>query len=157
MDGVSPGAGLDVAFGPGHAGERSEPSDCPFYRGDAYLIDGRELDETDQDEGRRVCMISRHFARNNGLAVGDPLPLSLILASCFGTTSSDASYLYWPDYGLLNAEGKAYEPFFEAEYTVVGIYDRWPDTSYSAVTTTATIKQTSQSKTRFLYRLDSEC
>ena len=101
----------------------------PFYRGDAYLIDGRELDETDQDEGRRVCMISRHFARNNGLAVGDPLPLSLILASCFGTTSSDASYLYWPDYGLLNAEGKAYEPFFEAEYTVVGIYDWSPGSS----------------------------
>ena len=101
----------------------------PFYRGDAYLIDGRELDETDQDEGRRVCMISRHFARNNGLAVGDPLPLSLILASCSGTTSSDASYLYWPDYGLLNAEGKAYEPFFEAEYTVVGIYDWSPGSS----------------------------
>ncbi len=101
----------------------------PFYRGDAYLTEGRALEEADQEEGRRVCMISRHFAVNNGLAVEAPLSLSLILASYSGTTSSDASFLYWPGYGLLNAEGKAYEPFFEAEYTVVGIYDWSPGSS----------------------------
>ncbi len=94
-----------------------------FYQGDAYLIEGRKLDEADQEEGRKVCMISRYFAANNELSVGDQLPLSLMLASYSGTTSSDASLLFWSDYGLLNAEGKAYEPFFEADYTVVGIYD----------------------------------
>lgn len=101
----------------------------PFYRGDAWITEGRDFEETDYAEGRKVCIISRFFAGNNGLAVGDSLPLSLILASYSGTTSSDASYLYTPDYSLLNADGKVYEPFEEDDYTIIGIYDWSPGSS----------------------------
>ncbi len=101
----------------------------PFYRGDAYLIEGNTFTDIDYEEGRKVCLVSRFFARNNDLSVGDSLPLSLVLASYSGSTSSDASYLYWPDYRLVNAEGKAYEPFEEDDYEVIGIYDWSPGSS----------------------------
>ena len=101
----------------------------PFYKGDAYLTEGRVFEEADYEAGRKICLISRFFARNNGLAVGDRLPLSLVLASYSGTTSSDASYLYEGSCGRLNAKGKAYEPFEEDDYEGVGIYDWSPGSS----------------------------
>lgn len=101
----------------------------PFYRGDAWLIEGKAFEEADYEEERKVCLISRYFAQNNGLKVGDDLKLSLVLASYRGTTSSDVSHLYGADYSFLNAEGKAYEPFEEDDYEVIGIYDWSPGSS----------------------------
>ena len=49
-----------------------------FYNGDAYVIEGRAFEQADYEEGRKVCMISRYFARNNGLKAGGRLPLSMV-------------------------------------------------------------------------------
>ncbi len=100
-----------------------------FYNGDAYVIEGREFEQADYEEGRKVCMVSRYFARNNDLKIGGRLPLSMVLASYQSSSAVDVDYMFSPDYGLLNAEGKAYEPFEEEAYTIIGIYDCSPGSS----------------------------
>ena len=100
-----------------------------FYNGDAYVIEGRAFEQADYEEGRKVCMISRYFARNNGLKAGGRLPLSMVLASYQGSSASDVFCMFSPDYGCLNADGRAYEPFEEGDYTIIGIYDRSPGAS----------------------------
>lgn len=100
----------------------------PFYTGDAYLADGTLFQEEDYEEGRKVCLISQRFARNNGLSLQDKLPLSLVFANYDGTTAGDMPELGYFKCGLLNAQGKAYKPFMEDEYTIIGIYNQTPGT-----------------------------
>lgn len=100
----------------------------PFYTGDAYLADGTLFSEEDYEEGRKVCLVSQRFARNNGLSVQDKLPLSLVFANYDGTAAGDMPELGYFRCGLLNAQGKAYEPFMEGEYTIIGIYNQTPGT-----------------------------
>ncbi len=85
-----------------------------------YLQSGREITAEEFQSGARVCMVSYDFALNNILSVGDKLDISMLYAE----------YGYEPDlrrYRMnvpepLNAEGEFYEPFWNGEYEVVGIY-----------------------------------
>lgn len=99
----------------------------PFYNGDAYINEGRAFEETDYSEGKKVCLVSRYFAKNNKLSLGDEIPLSLV-AACYGTPG----WSYNGRWGLLDAKGDFYQPFEEAQYEIVGIYELMPgSTRYS--------------------------
>ncbi|XCP86741.1 FtsX-like permease family protein [Roseburia hominis] len=94
-----------------------------FYKGDTGITEGRDISEKEYEEGKRVCLITTEFAANNKLKVGDQLPLSLYCSDY--QLSAGQSYpvrSYTQGRKIINADGELYQPFFEEEYEVVGIY-----------------------------------
>ncbi len=88
----------------------------PFYDGDVWIIDGRDISREEYENGEKVCLVERNFAANNNLTVGDSLQLPLYISN------------YWiPPWfvayqELLNAKGEIYPVFEDSAYTIVGIY-----------------------------------
>lgn len=91
-----------------------------FYDGSVSIIEGREFADGDYSEGKRVCLISRKFARRNDLKVGDILHLPLRYGD-YRMPSSDG---WWNV--KLTARGKTFPVFEEADWEVCGIYDMLP-------------------------------
>lgn len=92
----------------------------PFYKGNAYIEVGRAFEEEDYENGNQVCLLSYAFARRNNIKVGDTINLGLRYANY----ASSASYSW--GYLSLTAEGEVFQPFYESDYTVVGIYATLP-------------------------------
>ncbi len=98
-------------------------------------VRGRIITREEYDTGARVCMVSSTVAQKNFLSPGDKITLPM-LCSLYGyeTHLNDSSSVWdrdnpcrnWfilpDDCSLLNAEGRLYEPFFEAEYEIVGVF-----------------------------------
>ena len=91
-----------------------------FYNGSTYIEVGRAFEEADYEEGKQVCLLSYPFARRNNIKEGDTIRLGLRYANY----ASSASYSY--GYMSLTAEGELFRPFYESDYTVVGIYASLP-------------------------------
>ncbi|MCL2323104.1 MAG: hypothetical protein FWC47_13505 [Oscillospiraceae bacterium] len=93
-----------------------------FYNSNANIIDGRDISKQEYSDGSKVCLIQKQFAKNNGLKVGDFLPLPLYYANY----KNSASQYFFANGGgispLLNAQGKSYPVFENDKYTIVGIY-----------------------------------
>ena len=77
-----------------------------FYDGSVSIIEGREFTREDYSEGRRVCLISRKFAKRNDLKTGDVLHLPLR----YGDYREPGTEAVWNV--KLTAEGKNF-PVFE--------------------------------------------
>ena len=88
----------------------------PFYEGDAWIFDGRDISREEYESGDKVCLVEKDFAENNHLSVGSRLQLPLYMAD----------YLWPPEHiivnNLLNAKGDIYPVFEDSTYTIVGIY-----------------------------------
>ncbi len=97
----------------------------PFYDGDAWVCDGRDISQEEFENGEKVCLISKYFAQNNKLNVGDSLRLPLLCADYLFPSSraypKDA-YTGGPYGSLLNAKGEIYPVFENTEYKIVGLY-----------------------------------
>lgn len=91
-----------------------------FYDGSVSIIEGREFTEEDYSQGRRVCLISRKFAKRNDLKAGDVLHLPLR----YGDYREPSSQANWSS--RLTAEGKNFPVFEEADWEICGIYDMLP-------------------------------
>lgn len=91
-----------------------------FYDRSVSIIEGREFTQEDYGEGRRVCLISRKFAKRNDLQVGDELHLPLR----YGEYHSPSTEAVWSV--KLTAEGKNFPVFEEADWEICGIYDMLP-------------------------------
>lgn len=97
----------------------------PFYNGQAYICEGRDISEDEYAEGSKVCLAPRDFMENNGFSLGDRIKVQLLCTD----TERNAGRRFWLDGslsfydGLVDAEGKPLEVFESSEYTVVGIYD----------------------------------
>ncbi len=91
-----------------------------FHAKLARMKDGREITEEEYASGAAVCLVSSSFAQTNLLRVGDKIELPLLCA-LYGYSSYQVLSSY-ADYSLLNAEGEYYEPFWTAEYEIVGTY-----------------------------------
>ncbi len=81
---------------------------------DFYLEEGRWLDRQDQEEGRRVCVVEKEFARIRGLHVGDTLTLTLRDAELFRW-----GYVTSPEEETWETREKVTEDF-----EIVGTYGR---------------------------------
>ncbi len=92
----------------------------PFYNNDVGISSGRILNKSDFDEGTLNCLISFRFARRNKIEVGDTLRLSLRYADYANTPIVE-----WGQ-AALTANGEEFKPFFEEDYTVIGIYSPMP-------------------------------
>lgn len=94
----------------------------PFHNGDAVLVEGRNIEESEYKSGAKVCLIPQKFAKQNSLSVGDSLPLQLYFA--------DYKYplceVAWEDGGLnavaLDKDGNMLDAFQKSEYKIIGIY-----------------------------------
>ena len=88
-----------------------------FAAGTTMVTQGRSISQKEYSSGAPVCLISESLARENGLNVGDPLPLSLyefdrdLRYSYIHEYNPRPSY-YLPDQGFQQ----------ETEYTIIGLY-----------------------------------
>lgn len=94
-----------------------------FHSRDTYVDDGRAISDEEFMSGSRVCMVSNKVALS-GIRVGDRITLPLHMAFYGYRPSQFFSFEFalGYDFSPLNAQGDVYEPFFEDEYEVVGIY-----------------------------------
>lgn len=52
----------------------------PFHDGDAVLVEGREIDQSEYGSGAKVCLVPQGFANLNGFQVGDSFPVQFYFA-----------------------------------------------------------------------------
>lgn len=97
----------------------------PFYQGDAYICEGNDISQEEYETGEKVCLVSRTFAQNNALSIGD-----MVHTALYYTNAKDAaSRNYGIDgtqgfsFNFLNADGEVPAVFEESTYKIVGIYD----------------------------------
>ena len=88
-----------------------------FAAGTTMVTQGRSISQKEYSSGAPVCLISESLARENGLNVGDPLPLSLYefdrdLWYNFVCEYNPRPTCYLPDQGFRQ----------ETEYTIIGLY-----------------------------------
>lgn len=102
-----------------------------FHEKQVYISYGREITEEEFHTGAAVCMVSREFAVSNRLSVGDTVTLPLVYALYGYLPDRERTYTeispgyptFYRGYSPLNAEGKLYEPFWETDYEIVGLYE----------------------------------
>ena len=88
-----------------------------FAAGTTMVTQGRSFSQKEYSSGAAVCLVSESLARENGLNVGDPLPLSLYefdrdLWYNFVGNYNPRPTCYLPDQGFQQ----------ETEYTIIGLY-----------------------------------
>lgn len=93
-----------------------------FYNGNAYISQGREFTQEEYVRGDRVCLVSEQFARREGLAIGDKLPLALRYANYRQTAGRSFATNMAAAFTLINAKGEIYPVFEEGNYKIVGMY-----------------------------------
>lgn len=97
----------------------------PFYNGQAFICEGRDISEEEYESGSKVCLAPRIFMENNGLSLGDPVKVQLL----YTDRRVNAGRRFWLDGGitlyggLVDPAGNPPAVFETSEYMVVGIYD----------------------------------
>ncbi|WP_379127323.1 hypothetical protein [Paenibacillus sp. sgz500958] len=82
----------------------------PFYNGDAFIMNGRDISEAEYGDGAAVCLVSREFAQRNGLVVGSTMPLHLYFANYQESPGQNLSNTMRNfRFGRLNASGESYK------------------------------------------------
>ena len=91
-----------------------------FAAGNAMVTQGRSFSQSEYDSGAAVCLISESLARENGLNVGDSLPLSLYeddpglppIYARFQESCNPRASVFVTQEGFRQ----------ETEYTIIGLY-----------------------------------
>ena len=97
----------------------------PFYNGQCFLTEGRDISGEEFAAGSKVCLAPKTFMENNGLSLGDTVKVQLLLTD----RQENAGQKFWLDgsvgfySGLVSPDGSSLEVFETSGYTVVGIYD----------------------------------
>lgn len=91
-----------------------------FQSRKASITEGREITREEFQNGARICVVSEELLSKNRLTIGDTITLPLR----YSMYKADTDYISQNqfDFSPLNADGEAYDVFWEAEYTVVGAY-----------------------------------
>ena len=87
-----------------------------YHNGTILLTEGREITAEEFEQGAAVCMVPQELAQINQLSVGSTMNLPFLCA-IYGNISGKPT-----DFSLLKADGEFFQPFFEQEYEIVGIY-----------------------------------
>lgn len=98
----------------------------PFYNGQAYICEGRDISEKEYADGSKVCLAPKDFMEFNGLSLEDQIEVRLLCTdissnagSKYRLESSPRHYLK----GMIDEKGEPFEVFETSDYTVVGIYN----------------------------------
>lgn len=102
-----------------------------FQEHNAYLSVGREITQEEYDNGALVCLVPEDTLLKNGWRIGDKLSLPLLCSlygpdakmrtDYLGSHRPSYSSVFYP-FSPLKADGSEYEPFWTAEYEIVGTY-----------------------------------
>ena len=95
-----------------------------FSSGEAYVLDGREIEPAEYESGSKVCLISASYAEANGLTVGDTLTLDYYDTGYFLHTG-EQEMVTRTVYEMTTTHNPLQESNrigYEAEYEIVGIY-----------------------------------
>lgn len=96
----------------------------PFYNGDAYISEGRDIQEEEYENGEHVCLVSKKFAENNQLSIGNSVHLQLYYTN--SRNSASQNFLQNGNVGInfniIDIKGDAFSVFEDNLYTIVGIY-----------------------------------
>lgn len=100
----------------------------PFYNGDAYISEGRDIEAEEYEKGEHVCLVSKTFAENNQLSIGGSVHLQLYYTNCENSASDNFHLNGTGGFGfvLINAKGEIFPVFEDSLYTITGIYDIAP-------------------------------
>ena len=90
----------------------------PFYEGDAWIINGRDISQEEYENGEKVCLLEKDFAANNHLSVGGSLQLPLYIADY----QTPPWYVVVCNWDCINAKGEMYPVFEDSAYKIVGTY-----------------------------------
>ena len=92
-----------------------------FNQRASVFTKGRAINSSEHRNGARVCVISEYLAEENGLSVGDTLPLQLYPASLKSVQTGND--IVWP----LDSYCPGFPITEPIEYTIVGIFTgpRW--------------------------------
>ena len=104
----------------------------PFYNGDAYITEGRDISAEEYVAGDKVCLVSKVFAQNNDLILGSMVHLQLYYtnSSYPARTNYDISGMVGYSSGqVVDANGDLYSVFEDSQYRIMGIYDIAPGAS----------------------------
>ncbi len=94
-----------------------------FHDRTVYVREGRTFSAEDLENGAAVCLVSEEFARKNGLSIGDKVELPL-----YGVNEKNSPHRTFGNgsglrtFSLLNAQNRAYTPFWTAKYEIIGTY-----------------------------------
>ena len=94
-----------------------------FQNHRAFLSQGREITAEEFENGAAVCMLPDNVFAAAGLQIGDKIPMSMICSAYGAPSTTRADDPLWSFLSPFNAKGDYYEPFWEAEYEIVGTYD----------------------------------
>lgn len=92
-----------------------------WHTGLSRLSRGREITPEEFASGAAVCMIHESAAMQNLLNIGDKINLPLLCAY-----NGSLNGVFPNEVSLLDADGNFYEPFWEQEYEIVGMYTGVP-------------------------------
>lgn len=102
----------------------------PFYNGDAYISQGRDILDEEYEAGKKVCLVSNKFAKNNNLTIGSKVHLQLY----YTNSRNSAGQIFLINgggavYSSNGVDGEVYSVFEDEWYTIVGIYTATQGTS----------------------------
>lgn len=101
----------------------------PFYNGDAYIAEGRDILKEEYEAGDKVCLVSKTFAENNQLSLGSSVHLQLYYTHSKNpaSTNYDKSGLVgYSSSQIVDVNGDLYSAFEDSQYIIAGIYDIAP-------------------------------
>ncbi len=95
-----------------------------FYNGDAFISEGRDISKEEYEEGGKVCLVSKKFAENNKLTIGDFVHTQLYYTNSKNTASKNFfNNGGGVNFNLLDAKGNPPTVFEDGQYSIVGIYE----------------------------------
>lgn len=109
----------------------------PSFQSDEVSIEyGREITDEEFETGANVCIVPTDFLTYHGLSIGDVVSIPLYTANY-----ADSAHTYYFDNAfqtfnvLVSDDGEIFDVFWEAEYEIVGTYNRSNQYGYSPGTT----------------------
>lgn len=99
----------------------------PFHDGRAAVADGADISPEEYEGGAKVCLVSQTFAELNHLQAGQKIRLQMYFTDDAYSTMGNVISIGWIIAGMfrtdiLTPEGEKYDVFYEADYTIKGIY-----------------------------------
>ena len=104
-----------------------------FYNKQSFISEGRDISDEEFANGKNVCLISKTFAQNNNLTVGNSVDTHLSYTNAAAPASNDLWLNGSTTFGFepLGSNGKVYTPFEDNSYKIVGIYETSGSSSFN--------------------------
>lgn len=99
----------------------------PFHDSRAAVAEGKDISPEEYGGGSKVCLVSQTFAKLNNLQIGQNIKLQMYFTDYECPTVANVVSINGMVAGMfrtdiLTSEGRKYDVFYEADYTIKGFY-----------------------------------